>query len=149
MGGPWRLRTSWSAAAQPPADRFPGAGDRAVGRIEIRFLDLQRTVQTARACQLFFRGRQRDRLGEAGLSRLRPVEIYVLEEILKTWLFRRACGKGEVARAGIVPLVLRKPQEGRAGSATATVRLQRRIPARAANPVRQARIRMQFAQALQ
>src|SRR6516165_3117441 len=125
MGRPWRLWAPWPAAAQSPRYRFSSAGDRAVGRIEIRFLDFQRTVQAARACQLFFGGRQRNRLGEADLPRLGFAEIYLVEEILKTRLFRRA------------------------GSPAAAVRLHRRIPAWIADPIRQARIRMQFAQAFQ
>src|SRR5215469_7812597 len=148
MGGPWRLWAPWPATAQPSRHCFPGAGDRATRRIEIRFLDLQRTLQTARACYLFFGRRQRDRLGEAGFPRIRPAQIYVVEEIPKARLLRGAGGKGGAAGPGIVPLVLRKPQERRARSATAAVRLYRRIPPRPANPVRQAGIRMQFAQAL-
>ena len=72
MGRPRRLRPSRPAAAQSPRHRVPGAGDQAAGRIEIRLLDLQRTVQAARPRQLFLRRLQRDRLGQARLSRLRP-----------------------------------------------------------------------------
>ena len=64
-------------------------------------------------------------------------------------LLRGAGREGEAARAGVVPLVLGEPQEGRAGGAAAAVRLQRRVPARAADPVGQARVRVQQPQALQ
>ena len=60
-------------------------------------------------------------------------------------LFRGAGREREAARAGVVPLVLREPQEGRAGGAAAAVRLHRGISARLADPIRQARIRVQFA----
>src|SRR5262249_4923748 len=73
-------------------------------------------------------------------SRLRPAEIYLVEEVLKARLFRCAGGKGEAARTGIVPLALRKPQERRTGSATPAVGLYRRIPPRTADPIRQTRI---------
>ena len=72
MGRPRRLWPSRPAAAQPPRHRVPGAGDQAAGRIEIRLLDLQRAVQAARPRQLFLGRLQRDRLGQARLSRLRP-----------------------------------------------------------------------------
>ncbi len=49
MGRARRLRPSRPAAAQPPRHRVPGAGDRAVGRVEIRLLDLQRAVQARSA----------------------------------------------------------------------------------------------------
>ena len=70
-------------------------------------------------------------------------------KLLKQRLLRRAGREGEAARAGVVPLVLGEPQEGRAGGAPAAVRLHRGIPARAADPVRQARVRVQQPQALQ
>src|SRR5690349_16221178 len=149
MGGPWRLWSSWPTAAQSPRHRLSGAGDRTIWRIEIGFLDLQRAVQTAWARKLFFRRHQRDRLGQARLSRIRFTETYLLEKILKARLFRGAGGKGKTARSSVVPLVLREPQEGRTRSATAAVRLYRRISTRAADPIRQARVRMQFAQTLQ
>ena len=38
-----------------------------------------------------------------------------MEEVHQARLLRRAGGEGEAARAGVVPLVLGKPQEGRAG----------------------------------
>ena len=97
----------------------------------------------------FSEGCQRDRLGQARLSRLRPAENDVVEEISQARLFRGAGREGEAARAGVVPLVLREPQEGRAGGAAAAVRLHRGIFARVADAVRQARIRVQFASALQ
>ena len=68
MGGARRLRPSRPAAAQSSRHHLPGAGDRAAGRIEIRFLDLQRDLQAARPRQLFLRRRQRDRLGQAPVS---------------------------------------------------------------------------------
>ena len=134
MGRARRLRPSRPAAAQSPGHRVPGAGDRAAGRIEIRFLDLQRAVQAARPGQLLLRRLQRDRLGQAGLSRLRHAENDVVEKIPQARLFRRAGREGEAARAGVVPLVLREPQEGRAGGAAAAVRLHRGISARACRP---------------
>ena len=149
MGGARRLRPSRPAAAQSPGHRVPGAGDRAAGRIEIRFLDLQRAVQAARPGQLLLRRLQRDRLGQARLPRVRHAENDVVEEIPQARLFRRAGGEREAARAGVVPLVLREPQERRAGGAAAAIRLHRRIFARVADPIRQARIRVQFASAFQ
>ena len=74
MGGARRLRPSRPAAAQPPRHHLPGAGDRAARRIEVRLLDLQRDLQAARPVELLLRGHQRDRLGQARLSRLRPEE---------------------------------------------------------------------------
>ena len=71
------------------------------------------------------------------------------KKFLQARLLRGAGREGEAARAGVVPLVLREPQEGRAGGAAAAVRLHRGISARPADPVGQARIRVQFAQALQ
>src|SRR5258708_7425823 len=71
MGGARRLRPPRPAAAQPPGHHPAVQGDRAAWRIEVRLLDLQRALQTARPRQLFLRRLQRDRLGEAGLSRLR------------------------------------------------------------------------------
>ena len=73
----------------------------------------------------------------------------LVEEVHQARLLRRAGGEGEAARAGVVPLVLGEPQEGRAGGAAAAVRLCRRISEGAADPVRQARIRVQQPQALQ
>ncbi len=106
-------------------------------------------MQAARARQLFLGRLQRDRLGQARLSRVRSAAAHFVEEILEARLFRRAGREGEAARAGVVPLVLREPQERRAGGAAAAVRLHRGISARLADPIRQARIRVQFAQALQ
>ncbi len=134
MGGARRLRPSRPAAAQSPRHRVPGAGDRAAGRIEIRFLDFQRAVQAARPGQLLLRRLQRDRLGQAGLSRLRHAENDVVEKVSQARLFRGAGGEGKAARAGVVPLVLREPQEGRAGGAAAAVRLYRGISERACRP---------------
>ena len=149
MGGARRLRPSRPAAAQPPRHRVPGAGDRAARRIEIRLLDLQRDLQAARARQLLLGRLQRDRLGQAHLSRLRPAEGHLVEEAPQARLLRRAGREGEAARAGVLPLVLGEPQEGRAGGAAAAVRLHRGISARPADPVRQARVRVQQPQALQ
>ena len=120
-----------------------------LGEIEIRFLDLQRDLQAARPGQLFLRRRQRDRLGEAPLSRLRHAEGDLVEEVHQARLLRAAGGEGEAARAGLLPLVLGKPQEGRAGGAAVALGLRRGISARPADPVRQARIRVQQPQALQ
>ena len=97
----------------------------------------------------FSEGCQRDRLGQTRLSRLRHAENDVVAKVPQARLFRGAGGEREAARAGVVPLVFREPQEGRAGSAAAAVRLHRGISARLADPIRQARIRVQFAQALQ
>ena len=106
-------------------------------------------LQAARARQLLLGGLQRARLGEAHLSRLRPAEGDLVQEAPQARLLRRAGREGEAARAGVVPLVLGEPQEGRAGGAAAAVRLHRGIPARAADAVRQARIRVQQPQARQ
>ena len=134
MGGARRLRPSRPAAAQPPRHHLPGAGDRAARRIEVRLLDLQRDLQAARPVQLFLRGHQRDRLGQAHLSRLRPAEGDLVQEAAEARLLRRAGREGEAARAGVVPLVLGEPQEGRAGGAAAAVGLHRGIPAAACRP---------------
>ena len=83
------------------------------------------------------------------LSGLRPAEGDLVEEVHQARLLRRAGREGEAARAGVVPLVLGEPQEGRAGGAAAAVRLRRGISARAADPVGQARVRVQQPQALQ
>src|SRR5262249_31199792 len=89
----------------------------------------------------------RDRLGQARLPRLRPVEGNFVAKVPAQGLLRGAGRKGEAARPGVIPLVLGEPQEGRAGSATAAVRLYRGISARAADAVGQARIRVQQPQA--
>ncbi len=149
MGGPRRLRPPRPAAAQPPRHHLPGAGDRAARRVEVRLLDLQRDLQAARPRQLLLRRLQRDRLGQARLSRLRPAEGDLVQEAHQARLLRGAGREGEAARAGVVPLVLGEPQEGRAGGAAAAVRLHRGISARPADAVRQARVRVQQPQALQ
>jgi anaerobic selenocysteine-containing dehydrogenase len=86
--------------------------------------------------------------GLSACSRFRSAQGDLVEEIHPQRLLRGAGGKGEAARAGVVPLVLRKPQEGRAGGAAAAVRLYGGIPARPADPIRQARVRVQQPQAL-
>ena len=63
------------------------------------------------------------------LPRLRPAEGDLVEEVHQARLLRRAGGEGEAARAGVLPLVLGEPQEGRAGGAAAAVRLYRGISA--------------------
>ncbi len=80
---------------------------------------------------------------------LGSAERIIVEGIHPQGLLRRAGGEGKAARAGFVPLVLGEPQEGRARAAAAAVGLCRRIPQGAADPVGQARIRMQQPQALQ
>ncbi len=149
MGRPRRLRPPRPAAAQSPRHRVPGAGDRAAGRIEVRLLDLQRDLQAARPRQLLLGRLQRARLGQAHLSRLRPAEGDLVQEAAQARLLRRAGREGEAARAGVVPLVLGEPQEGRAGGAAAAVGLHRGISARPADAVRQARVRVQQPQARQ
>ena len=119
-----------------------------LGRIAIGLLDLHGNLQTARARQLFQRGHERDRLGQAAVRRLRPAQAHLVEGFHPQGLLRRAVREGEAARAGVVPLVLGEPQEGRAGSAAAAVRLCEGIPARPADPVRQTRIRVQQPEAL-
>ena len=47
-----------------------------------------------------------------------------MEEVHQARLLRRAGGEGEAARAGVLPLVLGEPQEGRAGGAAAAVGLR-------------------------
>ena len=148
VGGARRLRPSRPAAAQPPRHHLPGAGDQAARRIQVRLLDLQRDLQAARPRQLFLRRHQRDRLGEAALRRVRHAQGDVVEEVHQARLLRRAGREGEAARAGVLPLVLREPQEGRAGGAAAAVGLRRRISQGPADPVRQARVRVQQPQAL-
>ena len=98
--------------------------------------------------ELLLRGHQRDRLGQAHLSRVGPAGGDLVEEVREAGLLRRAGREGEAARAGVVPLVLGRPQEGRAGGAAAAVRVQG-IPDGPADPVRQARVRVQQPQALQ
>ena len=149
VGRTWRLWPSWPAAAQSSRHHLPGAGDRALGRVEIRFLDLQRDLQAARPGELLLGRRQRDRLGQAPVSRLRHAEGDFVEEVHQARLLRGAGGKRETARAGFLPLVLGEPQEGRAGGPAVALRLRQGISARLADPVRQARIRMQQPQALQ
>src|SRR5262249_57796663 len=83
------------------------------------------------------------------LSRVRYAQGDLVEEVHQARLLRGAGGEGEAARAGLLPLVLAEPQEGRAGGAAAAFRLQRGISARAADSVRQARIRVQQPQAFQ
>ena len=146
--GTRRLRSSRPATAQSPGHPVPGAGHRPARRVALGLLDLQRDLQAARARQLFLRGRQRDRLGQAPVRCLRSAESHQVEGVRPQGLLRRAGREGEAARAGVVPLVLGEPQEGRAGGAAAAVRLYRGISARAADPVRQARIRVQQPQAL-
>ncbi len=51
--------------------------------------------------------------------------------------------EGEAAGAGLLPLVLGEPQEGRSGGTASAVRLLGRIPAWAADAIGQARIRVQ------
>ena len=123
MGGARRLRPSRPAAAQSPRHRVPGAGDRAARRIEIGLLDLQRDLQAARARQLLLGRRQRDRLGQAAVRRLRPAQGDLVEGVPPQGLLRGAGREGEAARAGVVPLVLGEPQEGCAGRPSAAVRL--------------------------
>ena len=48
----------------------------------------------------------------------------LVQEAPEARLLRRAGREGEAARAGVVPLVLGRPQEGRAGGAAAAVGLQ-------------------------
>ena len=134
MGGARRLRPSRPAAAQSPRHHLPGAGDRAARRVEVRLLDLQRDLQAARPVELFLRRHQRDRLGQAHLSRLRPAEGDLVQEAAQARLLRRAGREGKAARAGVLPLVLGGPQEGRAGGAAAAVRLHRGISAAACRP---------------
>src|SRR5882757_9277730 len=130
MGGARWLWSSWPAAAQSSRHHLPGAGDRTAGRVEIRFLDLQRDLQATRPGQLFLRRRQRDRLGETPLSRLRHAEGDLVEKVHQARLLRAAGGKGEAAGAGLLPLVLGKPQERRAGGAAVALRLRKGIFAR-------------------
>ena len=66
MGRARRLWASRPAAAQPPRHPVPGAGDRADGRVEVRFLDLQRAVQAARPRQLFLGGHATSSTGSSG-----------------------------------------------------------------------------------
>ena len=127
---------------------FQAPAIKPLGESQVRLLDLQRDLQAARAVELLLRGHQRDRLGQAHLSRLRPEEGDLVQEAPEARLLRRAGREGEAPRAGVVPLVLRGPQEGRAGGAAAAVGLQG-ISQRLADPVRQARVRVQQPQALQ
>ncbi len=120
-----------------------------LGEFEIRFLDLQRDLQAARPGELLLGRRQRDRLGQAPVSRLRHAEGDFVEEVHQARLLRGAGGKGKAARAGFLPLVLGESQEGRARGPAVAVRLRQGISARLADPVRQARIRMQQPQAVQ
>src|SRR5258708_35708997 len=64
-------------------------------------------------------------------------------------LFRRAGGEGKAARPRLLPLVLGEPQEGRSGTAAPALGLSRRVSQGAADPVRQARVRLQQPEALQ
>ena len=52
-----------------------------LGRIAIRLLDLHRDLQAARPRQLFQRGHERDRLGQAPVRRLRPAATHLVEGI--------------------------------------------------------------------
>jgi trimethylamine-N-oxide reductase (cytochrome c) len=75
-------------------------------------------------------------------------KVISFKKLLEARLLRRAGREGEASRAGVVPLVLGGPQEGRAGGAAAAVGLQG-VSAGPADPVRQARVRVQQPQALQ
>ena len=53
-------------------------------------------------------------------------KVHLLEKVHQARLLRGAGREGEAARAGVVPLVLGEPQEGRAGGAAAALRLRAR-----------------------
>src|SRR5260370_5859373 len=88
-------------------------------------------------------------MGQAPVRWLRPAQAYILEGVHSPGLLRGAGREGETARAGLLPLVLGEPQERRSRGSPVAIRLCAAIPARTADTIRQARIRVQQPQAFQ
>ena len=126
---------------------FQAPAIKALRRVQDRLLDLQRDLQTARSRQLLLRGRQRNRLGQAAVRCLRPAQGDLLEEVHQARLLRRAVREGALCARRY-----RSAGSGKTARRTCRSRIRCRpttpwSSSRIADPIRQARIRMQQPQA--
>jgi len=149
VGGTWRLRPiTASSSSIIRVILFQAPAIKPLGEIQVRLLDLQRNLQGGSALPTTSRKASTridwvKRLYEASDM----PKVMSWKKFIKRGYYVVAGREGEIARAGILPLVLREPKKGRAGGAAAAVGLCGRISQRAADPVRQARVRMQQPQA--